>query len=331
MKMPKQRTFAGNKNAVRKILLFALFFSFFAGSASAQVNFRRDWDFFSARQAEYQTWLTSNSIGRFFRVESLQPTPKRLILRLLPTFTGDQACDSLRSAWKALRDQYFRDTRQDVHALLLEKLCFQMDLPLDSASILIHCPYSSYQVRIFGERSNDRLTPRFQESEDVNMDSSVFPIPMGPLKSVYNGGGVRLGKKDGDVPGPNLAQARQAVSDFFDRHYPSKGSDWLWKARIDTSSLQYNEFTGYIAHINGEILKERNFFEYHRVHVKIEQVSDLLDITWDFAAKYGRNPIYAPHTNSNDYHDFEISAFKIRFEDYQRALFKKLEAELKQL
>lgn len=312
---------------MRQALLLTLFWFCSVAIVSGQVDFRRNWDFFQSRQIEYQTWLATNTLGNFFRVESLETTPKRLVLVVASTFTGEYACDSLRSAWNTLREQCYRDTRQQLHALMLEKFCFQMDLPLDSAGILIYCPNSTYQVRIFGERSEGRQTARFEEVEDKSMGSGVIPIPVGQLKEVYLGGGTRFGEKSG----ADIRKVRRAVGDYFYRHYQPKGTKWFWKAQIDTSSSYYNEFTYHITYISGQVLKGRNFFEYHRVNVKIEQVNEVLNISWNFSAKYGGGLVYPPHTNSNDYRDLETSAFKGAFEDYQRDLFKKLEEQLKQL
>lgn len=295
---------------------------------SAQHDLRRDAAFFRNRQYEYQRWLDANHLGNTFRVDDIFVQPDRLTIVLAPAFSPPGACDSLQAAWYQLRERYYRDTRQALHTTMLEKLCFQMDLPLDSAEIRIFCPGSTFRVRIYGERADgQRLAARFEENQDRGMGSGDIKIPVGEVREIYRGGKTLVGQK----AGVDIRKIRRMVGDYFYQKYHQKGTRWLWNARIDTSSSFYNEFTYKVTHISGEVLKGRDFFEFHKINVKIEQIEETLTISWSFQAKYGGGLIYPPREASNDYHDLETSPYKSQFDEYQQLLFRQLEEQLRAL
>jgi len=297
-------------------------------SLTAQHDLRHDYIFFYDRQNEYQQWLDTIHLGNFLHFEKISLQPSLLTIVLHSGFVGSQSCDSLQAAWNQLREQYFLETKQALHTTMLEKLCFQMDLPLDSAEILIHCPNSTFKIRIYGERiDGNRTVARFEETIDQGMGNGNIKIPVDNVRDIFRGGKAQIGQK----AGIDIQKMRCVVGDYFYKKYQPKGTKWLWNARIDTSSSFYNEFTYKITHISGEILKERGFFEYHRVNVKIEQVEEILAISWNFQAKYGGGLIYPPREASNDYYDLETSPYKILFDDYQQQLFRQLEEQLRKL
>ena len=233
----------------------------------------------------------------------------------------------MRAVWSELRRQYYVQTGAELHVAMLSKMAFQMDLPLDSAEIVLFVPNSEYYIRIYGEREGQRLTARWEDYGNKGMGSGNIKVPVEQLSDVFRSGKAKLD----DSPGVDLARVRRSVRAFFRDNYQNKGTDWFWKARIDSTSAVYNDFSFTVTHISREVLKSHNFFELHQIDISIAEGMDGLEISWSFQAKYGGGLIFPPRDDSNDYHDFETSPYKYQFDKYQAALFKRLEAYLKKV
>lgn len=211
---------------------------------------------------------------------------------------------------------------------MLSKMAFQFELPIDSAEITIGSVGSKYNIRIFGEREGaSRITPRWEEFGDLGMGSGTIRIKVGQLNNVFQNGNTSLG----DKPSINLPSVRRSIRSFFRENYENKGSDWIWSAKIDSTSEIYNNFTYVITHISREVLKSHNFFELHQIDITIAEGNDGLEVLWTFQAKYGGGLVFPPRDDSNDYHDFETSSYKEQFNNYQTSLFKRLEAHLNKI
>ena len=311
-----------------KFLLLFLALLFSASILQSQnKDLRHDQLFFQNRSKDYSSWLSDNELGRFFRIEKVDVVSQKVTLFLLAKFTGEKAGDSLRSVWKDLRRQYYHSNRQELHVAMLSKMAFQMELPLDSAEIILLVPGAKYSIRIYGEREEVRVTARWEDFGDKGMGSGTIIIPIGQLNDILRNGNTNLGEKTGlDLP-----HVRRVVRAFFLENYVNKHTDWLWKALIDSTSEVYNTFSYTITHISREVLKSHNFFELHQIDITIAEGTNGLEISWTFQAKYGGGLIFPPRDDSNDYHDFETSPYKEQFKKYQTMLFKRLEAHLKKV
>lgn len=292
-----------------------------------QHDLSQDAVFFESRISDYQSWLVNMGYDRYMNVEKIVVGPDKLTLYLKNGFQGTGNCDSLQAAWSQLRKQFYTDTRQALHSVMLEKLCFQMDdLPFDSAEINLQCSGSKFSVRIYGEKmENGRIVARMEEIKDESMGSDVIHIPIEQVKDIYRNKQTKLNQKDS----VDIRKVRRAVGKFFYDKYQYKGTKWLWTAKIDTTNTYFNEFSYKISQISGEILLGRNFFELHYINVKIEEVNKMLTISWSFQGKYGGGLIYSPREASSDYHDIETSQFKNLFDIYQKNLFRQLEEYLR--
>lgn len=310
-----------------KIKSFAFTFLYLClyGSSFAQHDLRQSASFFQNNKNEYQAWLNSNSIGDHLMLDKINVFEDNVVVVLQSKHKGNSECDSLKGSWYALRKKYYQDNAQPLHAAMLEKLCFQMDLPLDSAQIIINCPDSLFSVRIYGEKSADGiLSVRFKEDKVSSMGSDVIKIGIGEMKGMYRSEQTKFENN----PTIDIAKVRKSICDYFYNKYKTKGT-WLWDAQIDTSRTHFNEFTYKISHISGEVLKGKNFFEYHQIKVKVEQIGEVITINWSFQAKYGGGLIYPPRDGSSDYHDIESSPYKAQLEEYERELFNYLDEYLK--
>ena len=300
----------------------------FVGLLQAQNDLRKNQRFFQNRSSDYAQWLSTNELGRFLKFENTQVSSAKVIIFLSPKFTGDQASDSLRSVWKDLRKQYYNESQQELHFIMLSKMSFQMEISLDSLEIFIKANSSPYYIRIYGEKSQKgRARARWEEIGDQSMGSGNIRIPVGQLKEVFYCGNSSLNEK-GKV---DLPIVRRTIQNFFIENYINRGTDWIWKARIDTSSMNYNEFSYTVTHISREVLKSHNYFELHQIDIRIETVENSLEVFWSFQAKFGGGFIFPPRDDSNDYHDFESSQYKDQFKKYQMILFKRLEAQFKKI
>lgn len=310
-----------------KILTFTFLNVCMCVLSYAQQDLRLSSSFFQENKDEYQKWLSTNSIGDFLMLNNIDIFQEKIVVVLNSKHKGKFECDSLKGAWYGLRKKYYQDNSQPLHTAMLEKLCFQMDISLDSAEILINCPDSLFCVRIYGERSYDGiLTVRFEEDKVTSMGNDILKIHVNEMKDMYKSGQTKFENN----PTIDIRKVRKSISDFFYNKYKTKGT-WLWNAQIDTSRTHFNEFTYKITHISGEVLKDKNFFEYHYINVKIEQIGEVLTINWNFQAKYGGGLIYPPRENSGDYHDIENSPYKQELEEYQREMFKNLDEYLKKM
>ncbi len=294
----------------------------------AQGDLRNDLSFFQNRSKDYDKWLSGNELGRFLTLEKVDIYSDKVSLSLVSRYTGERSGDSLRAAWAELRKAYYMTSKQDLHVAMLSKMAFQMNLSLDSTEIIIHSIGSQYYIKIFGEKEGTwRITPRWEEFGDVGLGSGGIRIQVGQLNTVFQNGNISLGEK----PAVNLPNIRRAIRSFFRENYEKKGTDWIWKAKIDSTSELYNDFTYTITRISREIIKSHNFFELHQIDITVAEGNDGLEITWTFQAKYGGGLLLPPRDDSNDYHDFETSDYKEYFNKYQASLFKKLENHLKRL
>jgi hypothetical protein len=156
------------------------------------------------------------------------------------------------------------------------------------------------------------------------MGDGTISIPVGSLNDIFKTGNINVNSKFGI----DMNKIKKSIREFFRENYENKGTDWAWKARIDSTYEYYNEFSYTITHISREVLKSHNYFELHQIDIKLIEGNNGVDILWTFQAKYGGGLIFPPRNDSNDYHDFEVSQFKDQFNKYQSILFKRLETHL---
>lgn len=316
-----------HKNKHFTLLLF-IFLTVIIGKSHGQIDFRLHDEFFQKAKEDYTQWLSSTPMGKFLKVGKLDVYEDKIILTVNDKFLGDSMsrCDSLSGAWEALRSAYYTDNNQQLlHSAMLEKLAFQMDMEIDSTEIIIECPSSDYKLRIYGERDPDGyLTTRFKEKKTTNLATGILSFELDDMHDIFKTGKKTYTNKDAI----DIYKVRRAISDFFYERYKTKGT-WLWDAKIDTLNSHFNEFTYKITHIDGEVLKDMNYFEYHYINIKVNQTDEKFNIIWKFQAKYGGGLLYPPRQSSSDYHDIESSPYKELFEEYKDEMFKYLEDKLR--
>jgi hypothetical protein len=111
---------------------------------NAQNDIHQQEVFFKSRAKDFERWIDNNQLGNYFLVDRLNVDSNQVTITLLSKFEGEKSGDSLRSVWKGLRRQFYIENKKELHEAMLNKLAFQMDLPIDSTQILIKSKSSKY-------------------------------------------------------------------------------------------------------------------------------------------------------------------------------------------
>lgn len=298
-----------------KPISFFLFVFFLPGLLLSQVDFRKDAGFFRNQEQEFQHWLEANELHLVFRTNGLDIQSDKVTVFL--TYAGEAPrCDFLQNAWESAEKVFNKEHHfeQLFHEKLLDTWSVLTELSPKKVEIIVRCADDGlFNVRIFGE-SDGRILA--EENDRKAMGNGTIPIPFEGLKEVYTGGHLdSLARK------LTVRKVRLAVADYLlNQWYKGKGTSILYNVRIDTLNSYFTEFTWEFSRLSNEVLED-GYFEYHRIHIQVQERNDKLELSWQFTGKYGSGILFPPR--KNDYKLME-TYYKEELENYEKTLFKKI-------
>lgn len=277
----------------------------------SQSGLEKDSDFFYAQLKEYNEWLSSKGLDKYFKVKDLSISPELMTLYL----QTNEDCESTIGIWEGLKKMYFEEYNIRFEAKLFDALSFQMDVPKDSIQIKIECATPKiFSVDIYFKRNRLRVDEKIEGS----MGTGTIEIPIDEVKNTF------LSSK-GLVSNVSIRKVREGVSQFLISYYKEKGTPILYKAKIDTTKTFFNELTYEISHLSHEVLDE-GFYEFLKINVRISKSGENIEIDYNFQGKYGTGVFFVPRRN--DYKDMEIKYSKDLME-YETNLIKKIEEHVR--
>jgi hypothetical protein len=298
---------------MRLIFLACLFCTLCTSGLSAQrppADYRRDLDFFRQKQKEYNQWLRKNKLDGVLRADSVSATAKKVTLYLRPTYKGAKVCDSIQCAWNALEKANQAVNGQTFHQRLLHKWAFMSEVHEAQTEVVVRCHEPAHFLAKIncrqGEFSVDGRNIRAASVTQVGIPASLE--------------GINAGANSAVLRNKNVSAVCADARKYLVGYYKPKGTPILWKAKVDTSYVTYDEFVLEVTHLSNEICPD-GYFEYHRIYIKGVQKETDVELSWEFQGKYGSGILFPPR--KNDYKDTELR-YKSQLEDFQKKLFKKL-------
>lgn len=292
----------------RFIAILSLPLSAFAQSGG--VDLRQDMAFFEQKRDEYNTWLRQNGLGHWLKADSVSATAKKVTLFLRPSHDSPRVCDSLQCAWNQLNNRHLQQYDQSFYDRLLHKWAFLAEVHEAQSEVIVRCHEPAHFMARINNRHGDIVADGRNVRSGAVMEVSV-PRSLDNLNA-GDSGTVIQGQKVGVV-------CRKARF-YLAQHYKGKGTPILWRAKVDTSFILYDEFVMEVTHLSDEICPD-GFFEYHRIYLKGVQKGEDVELSWEFQGKYGSGIVFPPR--KNDYKDMDPK-YKDDLEEYQSHLFKKL-------
>ncbi|MCS7037188.1 MAG: hypothetical protein RMJ33_08410 [Saprospiraceae bacterium] len=268
-------------------------------------------DFFRARMRDYQQWLTYAELDRVLYADSIAVSQQRVTLFLRAAHQGERVCDSLQCAWERLEQENFRRYGQYFRERLLRKWAFLAEIHEEQAEVVVRCHEPAhFLMRIRSDRG--RILRDWR-----SVRGSVFQVHLPTFTAFQN---INLGEGKAIIPGQQAPAVSAKARRFLINHYKPKGTPILWRARIDTSFVTFDEFVLEVTHLSHEICPD-GYYEYHRITVWCAQRGPDTELTWEFQGKYGSGILFPPR--KNDYKDLSLR-YKDNLEEYQQRLFKRL-------
>ncbi len=304
---------------VTVLVIFLGWVHFSPFAAIAQSPFEEDLrgyeDFFRAKAVEYQKWIEGIGLRHIFRVDSITVAPQKVTLFLSGAFQGARVCDSLQCAWERLEQENFQNYGQYFRERLLKRWAFLAEIHESQAEVIIQC----HQPAHFWVRLSSAQGRTLKEGRSVR--SGVLQVSLPTSLREAN-----LGEGRAIIPNQPAAIVCAKARQFLINYYKPKGTPILWRARIDTSFVTFDEFILEITHLSHEICPD-GYYEYHRISVICVQRGSDTELSWEFQGKYGSGILFPPR--KNDYKDLS-ERYKENLEDYQRRLFRMLVHRLSQ-
>jgi hypothetical protein len=296
------------------ILFCLLLLPAFAPDVAAQnttTDLRKDMPFFRKKQKEFNDWLRRNQLGHIFRADSVAATAKKVTLFIRPAYNSHRACDSLQCAWNHLDARNMQQFDQHFYDRLLHKWAFLSEVHEAQCEVIVRCHEPAhFMARISNRQGDISIT----DGRNVR-SAAVMQVSLpGSLESINVGDSGTL------LRGQKASSVCRKARTYLAQHYKNKGTPILWRARIDTSFVLYDEFVMEVTHLSDEICPD-NYFEYHRIYLKGVQKGDDVEISWEFQGKYGSGIAFPPR--KNDYKDMDTK-YKENLEEYQNHLFRQL-------
>lgn len=290
-------------------LLILLCLSCLFSAADGQ-DLRNDKAFFEKKRIEYNHWLKRNQLGHILRADSISTSARKTTIFLRPTYNGRRTCDSLQCTWQRLEKSNKLVNGQAFHERLLHKWAFLAEVHEDQAEVVVRC-HDPAHFRAIIYSKNGRVPV---EERNIRSGAMLEMQVPASLQGINTGDNTYLfrGKNVNDV----CTNARRWLVNC----YKDKGTPVLWKSKLDTSYVAYDEFVLEVTHLSYEICPD-GYFEYHRIYVKGVQKGEDVELTWEFQGKYGSGILFPPR--KNDYKDLELK-YKSNLEEYQSRLFKRL-------
>lgn len=261
--------------------------------------------FFVLQQKQYELWLERHNLNDYLEIRRLRVESDQLTL-YIQKGSKLSDCDALRDFWinysTEHAKQYPRDQR--FHAVLFNTWSFFVEVEPDSLQIVLECPAGEELVRIYGE-SDRRIV--VEESFDRKMGNGVMEIA---LSNLYAGECL-----EAQSPDQNARFIRQKIGKYIEDWYKAKGTDFWFDARLRIDEDYFSEFTYVITHLENEIIQE-DYFEYHRINIKVVQMGDRINIIWDFRGKYGAGVFTTPRESEykpiDNYYPGAVAEYEAR-------------------
>lgn len=279
--------------------------------------------FFEKQLPEYNAWMKSIGIDAIATTKAVQAYNSNVVFYLQSVFATD---DSLKVAWKAAQDQYYKKYRGRIGERLFDQLAFLYDLELDELEIIIlGNQYSNTNIRIY-HRDNylqiEENFPNFFGASDIIIKKDLFEkdfvVPIGKLNvnALVDENGQRVIAVD---------KIRAYLGDYLQKYYSDKGTTW-YKAHIDTDRTYYNKMIYRVTCLNNEIIQD-GFFEYIQIKVEVAEQGEEVLVKFDLLGKYASGLI-CPKQKTKFYKSME-TYYPNELKDYAEYIHDKLENHLR--
>lgn len=294
-----------------RIFFFLFLATPFLTIAQDNSSLLHDTAFFSNSQNEFDVWLEQNNLAAYIVTTDLKMAADKITLFLEAGHEiGD--CDDFRDTWINLCDVQMRNQPrgQTFSEVLMTTWSFFTAVEVDSIEIVLRCQEDKKLVAIYGTTNGRIITEEFFDKE---MSTGVETIPVSKLKRIYSGNTFKAGS------GKNTAKlVREEVGRYIREWYSTKGTDVLFNAKLKIDESYFSEFTYIITHLENEIIQE-DFFEYHRINIKVVQMGGDININWDFRGKFGHGIFTTPR--DSEYKPIE-NYYPGKVADYEKKLLR---------
>lgn len=289
------------------LLLFA--FACLWQPTGAQNSLTDDEVFLRGQLAEYDEWLRLTRMNHVLRTDSMQIKPDRLIVFLGSPYNDTfsrTSPDSLGIAWRELKLAFEAKSNWKLEEKLFNQASFLMEIHRDSLEVrILGASTFLFYVQI---SYRDQLLIN-QKIAAARADGRI-KLPVTELAHVYQ-------SNQPAIRNANVVKVRESISKYLKAYYSTRGTKRLYKAILEVQNEYKNELIYEITYLDHEILHDIGYFEYIRIHVKVEQRDDDVEILYDLQAKYGSGIFKPPR--KNDYKSIE-NKYPEYLRDYQLKL-----------
>jgi len=281
-----------------------------------QEDLRESQEYIEEGISQYKEWLEDSNFSQVFYLKDYTINSDFLEVKLKGQYENR---DSLAQAYFDLdsilvkESSIKREEGETLPILLLERISFDADVPLDSVKLIIEGD-NPYFFEVKASFQEDKGFVVYQEIDVLRGEDDPIKINISDLRS---------GVKSQIVKGKSL-DIKAATTLLYEKmlkYYKSLGTSLYGKGTAEVACKKRgNYFILKTTYISNEIINTN--YEYIWLRVEVGEQSGELIIEHNIRGKYGDGFIYAPRSVS-DYEDIEKD-YPAEMEEYREEIGNKL-------
>jgi len=264
-------------------------------------------DFFKHQINEVEEWLEAKGLEQYFLLEELVIDSNLLTLNLLIKYD----CQDAGGIWKGLKRSYLKGSNSSLEEKLFDTFIYIMEVKEKQGVINIYCE-DEEEVSILLSHDGKQLI--VDEHIETILGYGGTEIPISEVKNIYHI------KKD-TLTNISVSKVRQDIGNFLYDYYKTKGTKFLWSAKIDTSKTYKDELIYEVSKLSNEVIED-GFFEKLKLKFKIVQKATNVEVDFNIIGKYGSGVIFEP--KREDYKLMETK-YPEELQEYEEDIRKKIE------
>jgi len=286
----------------RLAILFILWSLMIGNVAVAQTDLRKDSSFFLSKATEIKKILKNDGIDQFYRLASIEVKQTKIIVNFN---SAQSTSDSAIVAWGILQTKYDSIPEYRVAKSLFNTLAFEMEIGKDSLELILGANVKDFVVYIKHDPLSGVLI------------NEGFKAPKRTFKTiVIKNNELSISSKSSKVSNDELTikEIRSVISNYLKNYYKSKGT-FFYDSELDVLKDNSNELTFEVSKLSKEILKDRDYFEFIRIDVKIQKNDKDFEIKYQVQGKYGSGIGFAPRRSEYKNMEPEYADYLNRYEE----------------
>lgn len=282
--------------------LFIIWILMLGNIAFAQSDLRKDSSFFLSKATEIDKILKNVGIAQFYRLANIEVKQDGIVVN----FNSVQStADSAIIAWGILQTKYDSIPEYRVAKSLFNTLAFEMEIGKDSLELNLGTNVKDFNVYIKYDPLNGVVI------------KEGFKAPKRTFKTiVIKNEELSISKKSSKVKNDELTikEIRSVISNYLKTYYQSKGT-FFYDSELDVLKDNSNELTFEVSKLSKEILRDRDYFEFIRIEVKIQKNDKDYEIKYQVQGKYGSGIGFAPRRSEYKNMEPEFTDYLSRYEE----------------